>query len=602
MRHELWYTSAPRGLDLGRSGFCTVKVTRGMPTVLRELLERMSEYRHVFPPGHKRAGENPVVVSCVGATIGGTKWRIISRICDAGADHTNRTNFFAHHIAYDAAEGPRDPAWLASQPNIFAQRWDSRTEELAQCRELPAGTESRRPCAAWRAACGDAGWAGAVADAILEHSSVYIVSDGTISLVPLIVEVASLLPKSRRTELTFSTLYSGSSSGLNCTLRCVVTGSDEAKRAGTNGAVIFNLTDAAGKIPPETLRVSAARTGGPDETIDSALPESFIANALDPVGAPRIPRETGKASNEPRPQAQRTLSTSASFSDDADASRAWLPVISGIGGIALCALVLSPLILWFRAENLKQQASISKLGDNVEAIQKDLDKQKKEKSDFEKDRDALKIALVQSEHQAKLAQISSEQKLKEKSDDVERLNTQHNDDAKTHADDTTKVKALDQKIKELSSAAQKPVDTAPTPKETAPPNPVAKKEEPNLEPVRSRLPPLSTSARAIEIFPRKPSTIELVGADGFQIVPKREVWEMQYDGALIAKLSVHEDKPNFLLRFNWEQQAGKGREKNELDKLVRASLKVSLDDGVPLFIPLYFPLTPPKDSTQAISK
>ena len=40
MSHELFYTSARRGLKPGSQGFCTVGQTRNLPAALAEQLER----------------------------------------------------------------------------------------------------------------------------------------------------------------------------------------------------------------------------------------------------------------------------------------------------------------------------------------------------------------------------------------------------------------------------------------------------------------------------------------------------------------------------------------------------------------------------------
>ena len=45
---ELFYTSAPRGLRPGSSGFCTVSMTSGMPPTLISRLESLSSYQPIF--------------------------------------------------------------------------------------------------------------------------------------------------------------------------------------------------------------------------------------------------------------------------------------------------------------------------------------------------------------------------------------------------------------------------------------------------------------------------------------------------------------------------------------------------------------------------
>ena len=99
MNEELVFTSAPRGLQIGTSGFCTVASTPGMASNLARLLQSLSGYRHLHAPGSPSAHLNPVVDSHLKAKVGGKRYYIVSRIADAGFDYSNRTNKIAHHIA-----------------------------------------------------------------------------------------------------------------------------------------------------------------------------------------------------------------------------------------------------------------------------------------------------------------------------------------------------------------------------------------------------------------------------------------------------------------------------------------------------------------------
>ena len=77
--YELVYTSSPRGLLAGRSGFSTVAMTAGFPPNLISPIENMSGYRNLFPPGHPDADRNPVNYSCQHYRWGGTLFIVLSR-------------------------------------------------------------------------------------------------------------------------------------------------------------------------------------------------------------------------------------------------------------------------------------------------------------------------------------------------------------------------------------------------------------------------------------------------------------------------------------------------------------------------------------------
>ena len=67
---ELIFTSSSRGLQVGKSGFCTVAATAGMTPGLIRMLESLSGYRHLFTPGTPEAKKNPIAYSYVKAKVG----------------------------------------------------------------------------------------------------------------------------------------------------------------------------------------------------------------------------------------------------------------------------------------------------------------------------------------------------------------------------------------------------------------------------------------------------------------------------------------------------------------------------------------------------
>ena len=65
---------------------------------------------------------------------------MLSRVCDAGLDYTQRTNKFAHHVVLDAAETPaaaRRGCWQA--PALMRSRWEGEPCSLPSGPAVPAG-------------------------------------------------------------------------------------------------------------------------------------------------------------------------------------------------------------------------------------------------------------------------------------------------------------------------------------------------------------------------------------------------------------------------------------------------------------------------------
>ena len=222
MSQELFYTSAPRGLQPGSTGFCTVAETRGLSPLLRERLEDLSGYRELYPPHDPRAGQNPVARSHNRLTIQGKIFSVLSRVGAAGTDHSQRTNKYAHHVVLEAREQvAAGPAALLARPGFLEGAWDGQVRTLPAGRPVPAFDVNPAPCAAWQRATGDAGWAGALVDAFLNHRPAYVLYPLSLDPLALLVEALALLPPDRRWQVTFTTYFSSLASGSACAWRCL---------------------------------------------------------------------------------------------------------------------------------------------------------------------------------------------------------------------------------------------------------------------------------------------------------------------------------------------------------------------------------------------
>lgn len=87
---QLIYTSAPRLLEAGKTGFGTVARSRDLPRALVTHLERLSSF--------DRAAGVPSFLFYSTWSMGDLSYSIFSRIGDCGVDYTKRTNHVAHHL------------------------------------------------------------------------------------------------------------------------------------------------------------------------------------------------------------------------------------------------------------------------------------------------------------------------------------------------------------------------------------------------------------------------------------------------------------------------------------------------------------------------
>lgn len=264
MTEELLYTSAPRGLKPGSSGFCTVVSTQGMSAPLAQALEALSGYRHLYQPGEDRAALNPVAFSHLRLQAGGKTYSVVSRVADYGLDYSQRSNKLAHHVVVEVPERPpAGPAWLMSQNGFLQDAWDGKLRVLPEGRTVPQGDVGPARCLTWQQVLGDAGWAGVLAEAFLEDPerlAILRFAPGQ-PILPLLAEAIALLPPERRWDVTFSTYFTALPKSATCQWRCVVEGSPEANDSRRFvRALQLDLTRKAGQAAGGSL-VETARTG-----------------------------------------------------------------------------------------------------------------------------------------------------------------------------------------------------------------------------------------------------------------------------------------------------------------------------------------------------
>jgi hypothetical protein len=230
---------------------------------LAERLESLSGYRQAFTAGDPRAGLNPVNYAHAIVTVGGRRYHVLSRVCDAGLDYTQRSNKLAHHVALEreeAAAAPEGPAWVLAAPGFCETSWKGSPQILPLGR-LP--TADRRPaavCTAWQEATGDAGWAGVLAEAGEAGRTQSVIFAAGTELLPLVVEALSLLPPEKRWEVTFSTYFTKLAAGTDCHWRFLLDGTPEAEALRRNPHTL--LIDLCRELPPAEggPLVDAART------------------------------------------------------------------------------------------------------------------------------------------------------------------------------------------------------------------------------------------------------------------------------------------------------------------------------------------------------
>ena len=283
MAWQLIYTSAPRGLVAGRSGFCTVARHREIRDGLVTAIERFSQYDRA---GRGAGSPSPVVYAHRIVRLGGSSYHVLSYTRDAGADYTGRTNHLAHHLicephelanAPSPAEVLRQMAWQrvwTDAPRYFGLDEVVDLRRFHRTAELPAQT--------WQATTGDAGCAALPLEsgALAGCSWLYPAEAGEQYLLPLFAESLLLLDPSGRSpeklwQVPFTSYLQATDHAADFFWRGCWQGSPAANAAqGARQTLAF--TAPRSLHPPENQIAELARRGR------TAAPET---RAVAPVAA-----------------------------------------------------------------------------------------------------------------------------------------------------------------------------------------------------------------------------------------------------------------------------------------------------------------------------
>ena len=218
---KLIYTSVPKGLIQGRSGFTTVAMTEGFPSNLIPLVENLSGYRTVFSPSDSNADRNPVNCTYFKQCFGSTEYSIISRIAYHGLSYTGRSNILAVHLLFTQDEIRNlgvSPAQILQADENFT--WSGEVCHLPIAPKLMQVQTASCEGETWKRFLGDGNWARVLAWKFRHERNkpVFIAFDpmtiGHQEIMSLVAEISAWLSHEEQVEFTYST-YDYQSSGSN---------------------------------------------------------------------------------------------------------------------------------------------------------------------------------------------------------------------------------------------------------------------------------------------------------------------------------------------------------------------------------------------------
>jgi len=279
---ELFYTSVPRGLVPGTSGYTTVGCTSDMGRTLIEQAERLSTYSSLSGDPTAYARE-PINWAHLQSGSGSKFVHIVSRIAACAPDHTGRSNYLAHHAflsPHEAAATKAGPAALVADPGFLSTQWQGEARYLP-ARGVPAVIDRGPTTAAIEAAGLDPGWGASLADRLVNQGikqTFLIYSPGT-DIIGIVRDVLSELSPEERWQATFAThatkVFPGL--GVSCKLQCVVAGTPYAAEVlARSRSDAFDLTTRP--LPPPRLQRPKAITAAAPRPI-AAKPTRALPTA-----------------------------------------------------------------------------------------------------------------------------------------------------------------------------------------------------------------------------------------------------------------------------------------------------------------------------------
>ena len=315
MSFEFVHTSVAKGLR-GDSGFAVAVATRGLPPALEPALAELSAYDF---DGNRAVGADAIDWAHRILSVAGRSYTVLSRTAPCGSDWSGRPNRIAHHIVVEAHErAAAGPAWMLSAFSGFHESSPA-VGEPASGPVLPVGDAAPRPAANWDHAGFDPGWAGIVAQTLLDAPGAVccVVLPESVSALPLALDVFALLPGEKRWLVTFSTRFQRLPAGGRCQLRFLRAGATGVRSMLAEPGVRV-IEVAHGAFAGDGAAARAAREGRVVEATVREAPSTRVNPVL--RGAPVLEEIDARPPRARRPEQSTEQSAEESAERSAERS------------------------------------------------------------------------------------------------------------------------------------------------------------------------------------------------------------------------------------------------------------------------------------------
>jgi hypothetical protein len=309
MPWQLIYTSAPRGLHSGQSGFCTVARSADLREALVQRLEQISSYHYLNAAEAALTHRNPTICAFRILDLRGTKYHVLTRIQPCGLDFTSRTNHLAHHLVFQAG----DLASLPSPASIL-RYWDGWLGSWQEEPRLLDGLSSEAfasaarfclPAQTWLRVTGDAGRAaGLLGDDCIRGCYLVCPTGGATQVLEMFCETLQLLNPNGQYALRpwrhpFTTLLQAEDNPADFQWRACQEGTPGYQQAFQRSALLTPL--ASVPVPGNSL-ATVAREGLNAPALQPAASSSSAPDGWPPEDRrPPAPEPGSKPAHPPIP-------------------------------------------------------------------------------------------------------------------------------------------------------------------------------------------------------------------------------------------------------------------------------------------------------------
>lgn len=263
MAWQLIYTSSPRLLEAGRTGFGTVARHRAVGPLLASQLESTSQFARLTGYDSNRVIQAHRIIEA-----GSNRFHVLSCIQNAGSDYSGRTNHIAHHLIASHEEVAHLGRLGVTPADVirameWKQAWTGAARFLEQDEEVDLGAVTPRSFQAWERLTRSADNARLPWSPQCERGCCLVVPPGQDAL--LVVGEAMSQQPAKSWDITFTTHVEPNDSLGDLRWICLSPDSPGMSQAQASARVLFDLT-APATLPalpplPQAVSVAAAAPG-----------------------------------------------------------------------------------------------------------------------------------------------------------------------------------------------------------------------------------------------------------------------------------------------------------------------------------------------------